>query len=417
MKTNMFFVMFLLALVAVGATSVMALPTVEQVKINGDVFSSGDSLVVERGETLNIRVKLTSEFDEKNVQVSADIIGYEYSTHEKLSDLTPVFDLDANDTVYKNLELTIPEKVEKDYYDLRIRVATRTGTAFEGLYRLHIKGTRHSVVIKDVVFNPEYRVKSGRALLTVVRVKNLGEKDEEGIKIKVSIPDLGISAADYIDELEAGESTSSEELYLRIPKCAEEGSYDVKVQVTYNEGYSEVTQAYSIYVKQEEVCEPVSPTTPTAVEKTVVTTTSEVQELTPGAQGVIYPLTITNAGTTAQTYVLSVEGGDWATIKISPSNVLVVQPGETKTAYIYVSAKPNAPEGEQLFNVKVSVGGEEKLVSMKAFVKKAATEGLRRGLEIALIILLIVLIIVGIVIGISRLKGQGEEEERTQTYY
>jgi len=416
MKNKLFFAIVLFVVLAF-ATIVRALPTVEQVKINGDVFESGDSLVVEKGDTIKIRVKLQAAQDEKNIQVLADIVGYEYSTKEKLSDLTPVFDLNANDTVYKDLELKIPDKADKDYYDLRIRVATRTGTAFEGLYRLHIIGARHNVVIKDVIFTPESKIVSGRALLTVVRVKNTGELDEDGIKIRVSIPELGLSAADYIDELEAGESTSSEELYLRIPQCTKSGNYNVKVELIYNEGYADVTQSYSIYVEEEESCKPIS-IPPTVVEKTVITSSQEVQEVFVGGQGAVYPITITNLGTTAQTYVISVDA-PWASVKVSPSNVLVIGAGETKTAYIYVTPNPTASVGEQIFTAKIMVGDQEKIVTMKAMVKKAvATDNLRKGLEIALIVLLVILIIVGIIVGLSKIKGSEEhEEERTQTYY
>ena len=412
MKAKLFFAMFLA--LALFVSFARALPTVEQVKINGDVFMSGDSLVVERGETLNIRVKLQALAEEENVQVDAAIIGYEYSTYEELSDQTPVFDMDANDTVYKNLKLKVPENTEKDYYDLRIRVATRTGTAFEGLYRLHIKGTRHDVRIKDVVFTPENRIKSGRALLAVVRVKNYGERDEEGIKVRVSIPSLGISASDYIDELEADESTSSEELYLRIPDCAEEGTYDVKVEAIYSEGYSRDEVTRTITVEQEEICKPKDKEkTPEVEEKTIISVPSEAQELKIGV-GTVYPITITNAGATTQTYVVEVEGAGWATTEISPSNVVVVKPGETKFVYVYVTPTATAEEGEHVFNVKVTAGEQEKSFSLKGTVMKSEDK-LKRGLEVALIILLIVLIIIGLVVGLSKLKSGSEEEENT--YY
>ncbi len=416
MKGKLFLVAFLL--VALFASFASALPTVEQVKINGDVFASGDQLVVERGETLNIRVKLSSVADEVNTQVTADILGYEHSPYVSgLSDATSVFDLNANDTVYKDLTLKVPEDAEKDYYDLRIRVATRAGQAFEGLYKLHLKGSRHNVIIKDVLFTPENRVKSGRALLAVVRVKNIGEKDEQGIKVKVSIPDLGISAADYIDELKADESTSSEELYLRIPDCAEDGTYNVNVEIEYNDGYSTDKVTKTINVIQQDTCKPVTPAE-TPSEKTVVSVPSQPQDLKSGT-GSVYPITITNAGSTSQTYVVSVEGADWATTKISPSNVVVVKSGETKFVYIYITPTQTAEEGEHVFNVKVAAGDQEKTFSMKGNVVKSSQDNLKRGLEISLIILLIVLIIIGLIVGLSKLKGGSSESSNDEetSYY
>ncbi len=417
MKYNIFLVTLLL--VAALAVSVSALPTVEQVKINGNVFQSGDNLVVYRGETLNIQVKLHADTNESNVQVTSDILGYEYSIYEGLSDMTPVFDMNANDTLYENLKLKVPTKADKDYYDLRIRVGTRTGTAFEGLYRLHFKGERHNVIIQDVVFTPENQITAGRALIAVVRVRNIGQVAEDGVKVSVSIPDLQTSAADYIDHLDADESTSSEELYLRIPKCADEGTYNVNVKLTYNNGYSTATTQKTIKVLKSDFCEKNTTVTPkpTPIQKTVVGVPTEAQQLICG-KGTVYPVTITNAGNVAETYTLSVEGADWATVKLSPSNVIVAQPGETKFVYVYVTPKENAEAGDHVFSVKVAADGSEKSFDIKGTIAKPEnnSDSFKRGLEISLIILLIVLIIIGLVLGLSKLKGNNEKEEDNSYY-
>ncbi len=416
MKYNLFLVT--LVLFALFAVSVNALPQVQEVKINGNVFQSGDNLVVYRGEPLTINVKLHANTTENNTQVTADILGYEYSIYQDgLSDLSPVFDMTANDTLYETLHLKVPTEVQKDYYDLRIRVGTRTGTAFEGLYRLHIKGERHNVMIQDVLFTPETEVVSGRALIAVVRVKNIGQVTEDGVKVAVSIPELNVAASDYIDELKPDESTSSEELYLRIPECAKDGEYKVNVKITYNEGYSTESVQKTIRVVQSQSCKQEDENTTTPVQKTsktVISVPSEAQELYFG-KGSVYPVTITNEGATAQTYTLSVEGAEWATIKLSPSNVAVVQPGETKYVYIYVTPKQDAQVGDHVFSLKVATDSTAKEVVLKGTVVKPTTDNFKRGLEISLIVLLIILIIVGLILGLSKIRGNGKQDE--DSYY
>jgi len=101
--------------------------------------------------------------------------------------------------------------------------------------------TTFALEITNISFNPSNEVESGRALLTTVRVQNIGEKDEENIKVEVNIPDLGLSASDYIDEIGAGESKTSEELYMRIPECVEAKDYSVKITVEYDEEYETVS--------------------------------------------------------------------------------------------------------------------------------------------------------------------------------
>ena len=408
---------FLVSFLAVGMVS--ALPTVKQVKIDGDVFETGDSLEVERGAEIDIRVKLNASNDETDIEISAEILGYEYSDHDPIFARVHTFDLDAGDTTYKDLTINLPDKMDKDYYDLRVTVGTRTGSAFEGLYRLHLKGIKHSLIIKDVVFNPEASVESGRALLTTVRVKNIGEKDEESVKVKVTIPELGLSASDYVDEIEDGESETSEELYMRIPECVEAKDYKVIVTVEYDEAYETVSTEKMITVTGD-VCATEEP----VEKKTVITVGPETQDVAQGAS-VIYPLTISNAGSTARTYVVSIDGAEtWSTVEVTPSNLVVLNAGESKAVYVSVTANDDATAGEHMFVLSVKSGDTTlKQVTLKADVTEelSGAISLKRGLEIGVIILIVLLVILGLIIAFNKLRETGEEEpegsEKGETYY
>jgi uncharacterized membrane protein len=431
MKNKMFMTLLLGILLAVGVVS--ALPTVDYVKINGDVFEAGDQLVVEKGDTLDIKIKLSSAEDEQNVEVAADILGYEYNDVEKISDSTAPFDMDANDTIYKSLEIKIPENADKDKYDLRVRVGSRRGAVFEGTYSLNLKGARHQITIRDVILSPENNVQSGRALLTTIRIKNYGEKDEEGIKIKASIPSLGLSASDYVDQLDADESTTSEELYLRVPNCAEPGVYSMVVSVEYNDGHSKDTAETSVLITEGELCKPITtpsqPTNPSSpsTPQTIISVGATSQDVTSGAGGVIYPVTITNSGLTGRTYTITTDGTEgWADVRVSPSNTLVVNSGETKAAFIYVSAKQDAQIGQRMFSVTIASGGEAlKQIPMTANVLKGQIQAgqmdwgkIKRVLEIGLVVLVVLLVILGLIIGFSKLKGGDEgSQDKDKSYY
>lgn len=412
-------------LVTVLALSINALPTVTQVEIDGNSVSpfGGETIEVERGQDLPIEVKIVNSGNvtEENIEIEAEVLGYEYSDHEAISDRVHTFDLDAGDTAFKDMELKLPVKMDKDYYDLRIRVASRTGPTLEMLYKLHVKGERHSIVIKDVVFNPADSVVAGRALLATVRVKNVGEKDEDSVKITVKIPALGLEASDYIDELEADDSATSEELYLRIPTCVDAGTYKVDVIVEFDEKYESETVSEDINVESSEVC---APTTPAEqVDKTIITV-PETQNVVKGTGGVVYPVMIANLGKSAKTYIISVSGVDaFGTFRVDPGNVLVVKAGETKTAYVYVTANDNAQAGEKAFIVSVATDKETQQIPLTAKVVEPAVSSwskLRKGLEIGLIALVVILLILGLIIGFRKLKGSEESEEETtegQTYY
>ncbi|MFH1510131.1 MAG: FixG Ig-like domain-containing protein [Candidatus Woesearchaeota archaeon] len=425
MKKTIFLALLVTLLAVCGLAN--ALPSVEYVKINGDVYNDGDQLAVERGETLDIRVKLVASQEEENVEVAADILGYEYNDRVRISDSTSTFDMNENDTEYKDLEVKIPENADKAKYDLHIRVGSRRGPTYEANILLNIKGARHDIQIKDVILSPENNVQAGRALLATVRIKNYGDKDEEGIKIKVSVPGLGISASDYVDKLDEGDSTTSEELYLRIPNCAEQGRYDMTVKVEYNEGYDEDSIETSILITEGDLCKPIvtpgQPTTQPTSPQTIISVGATMQDVTIGTGGVVYPLTLTNAGSNSRTYTLSVEGADWADVRVSPSNTIVVGAGETKAAFVYVAAKPAASAGQKMFSVTVSLGQETlKQIPLSANVVAGQAvqmnwERIKRGLEIGLVILVVLLVILGLIIGFNKLKGDSGPEEKEKSYY
>jgi uncharacterized membrane protein len=338
----------------------------------------------------------------------------------------------ANTTYIKKLTLSLPVNVDKDDYRLRIRVDDRDGDTTQEDYVLSVDAPRNAIQIKDVIFSPS-EVMAGRSLLTTVRLKNIGSNDQnDGVKVMVSIPELGVEAADYIDEVDEEDSVTSQELYLRIPSCVKEGTYDVLVSVEYKDGDKIVTTEKSIVITEGESCEAAAPAEGPKTEKTVITIGPLSQDITKGQGGVIYPVMFTNSGKESKAYAINVDGyADWANVVMQPGSVVVVQPGETKSVYIYVSAKDTASAGEHMFTVTATSGGEVlKQVTFKSNVQGSAQGNsnqpsvisIKRGLEISLLVLIVLLVIVGLIVALTRIRGDRQEgseeqEEETKSYY
>jgi uncharacterized membrane protein len=161
---------------------------------------------------------------------------------------------------------------------------------------------------------------------------------------------------------------------------------------------------------------------PVEKEKTVITLAAGAQTAAQGGAEAVYPITITNEGTASKTYVLSADGANWATFRVSPSNVLVVGAGESKAVNIYVAASADAPVGEQTFSVTISSGEKVlKEIPLKVNVAQgqvSAWSKIKRGLEVGLVVLVVLLVILGLIIGFNKLKGEEEEtKEEGETYY
>jgi uncharacterized membrane protein len=377
-------------------------------------------LDIVRGEEYTVKVTFTSDEALDDVQVEAYLRGYDHD--DRIEDITDVFDAKLNVTYSKRLKLKIPQRIDIDdsNWTLRIEIAGQNGASEIVTYNLDISSDRHLIEIKDVIFSPEGSVKSGRALLAAVRLKNYGQKDEDGIKVKVSVPDLGISASDYIDELESDESTTSEEIYLRIPSCTEAGTYDVEVEVTYDDGDERVTELESIRVISDDACEVGLGIVDPTVKPTIVYDAS-AQDVTAGGAGSIYALTMSNPTNSAKTIAVSVSGVDvFGEARVSPSNVVVLGSGETKTSYVYVSADKSAKAGQYSFTTEVAgLGATTQEIALTAnVVKGSSVSGLKKALEVGLVILVVILVILGLIIGFNKLKGSEEDsEDESQTYY
>ncbi len=210
-------------------------------------------LDVERGQQVEVRITLDAFDNAKDVEVQAFLTGYEYNNVEPVSDRTPTFDVQNGVTYVKRLHLKIPDLVDTDDYKLRIIVSDRNNFEQIENFDLKIDTKRHDLKIKDIILYPDTAVKSGTALLARVRVENYGQKDEENVKVRVSVPDLGLSVVDYINKVRADKEEETEEMYLKLP-CAKPGVYGVKIDVSYNEEHSTLSQSRTVSMSEGDLC-------------------------------------------------------------------------------------------------------------------------------------------------------------------
>ena len=431
-KMKILAVMFGLMLMAVMATTAFAenIPLrVESVEVDGFELSPNQDNVrnLERGEEFDVKVflkansRIAPEDEITDVQVFAFISGYEFSGSESMSDETRAFDLEAGHAIVKTLTLMLPERADEGNYRLRVVVADRNRETIVNNYRIKIEPTDTEVVIKDFDINPETEVVAGKAIMATVRIKNLGDSEENDVKIRVRIPGLGVSStSDFIDDLEDDESATSEEFYLKTSRCAKPGIYEVIAEVTFDEGDETVTAKKTIAVTKG-TCD-VGGAQLQKPGRTIIAYSTESQSLTGGME-VMYPITITNSGTSTKVFMLSVDSVDWANFRVSGSNLVSVQPSMTQTVFVSATARADATPGERVFTVSVkdSTGKVLKNLALRADVAGSVTgnnvamPGLRNVLTAVLVVIVAILVIVGLVLAFRRVRGGSEGE--SQTYY
>src|SRR3989338_2056095 len=237
---------------------------VDKVEVNGREVSESDVnfITVERGDSLEIETwvrGLNGGAVKDDVRVKAWVGGYEYGD---VAEKTKIFKVEPTSLYKKSLSVTLPNDLDADTsgnaekYTLHVETFDGDNEARKS-YVLKVDEKRHDLRIADVIFRPGTVVNAGDMLFTTVRVENMGDKKEEDIQVKVSIPELGFLARDYIDELVPEDNNDDEEksgdidLFGRIPKDVESGNYDVKVEFIFNRGHDIVSEDFTIRVDGE----------------------------------------------------------------------------------------------------------------------------------------------------------------------
>ncbi|HII66003.1 TPA: putative S-layer protein [Candidatus Woesearchaeota archaeon] len=405
------------------ASSALATITIESVRYDANTLTPSSTnfiFAADRGQNVPVKVQVKSDVDVDNVQVETVLRGYDHD--DMVEDITDTFDMKAGVTYVKKLTLPMNLRVDQDQYKLRVRVSDRDSPTVEQTYELRVEAERHSLNIRDVVLNPDAEVMAGRALLASVRIQNTGQKDEKDIQVKVSIPDLGVSATSYLDEIEKeddnDDAKTSEEMFLRIPADAKTGVYTVKAEVIYDDGDEKVTKEEQVRVVADSTQQ--KPAEPASQDKTIITLVSDVQNANAGSEA-SFPLTITNAGSNSKVYTIMVDGASWATFRVNPTNVLVVDAGDSKAVTVNAAVAANAAAGTQSFMVTVMADGKVlKQIPLKVNVSGAATKdgaSLKKVLEVGLIVLLILIVVIGLVLGFTRNREDSGENTDDKSYY
>jgi hypothetical protein len=263
------------------AATASALPiTFEQVKIDGVELRQDQvtRLDIEKNQNYDVDVLIEAHQDIDDVEIKVFVSGFEYSLTERAEDHKGPFSLEADEVRKFTFTVDFSDEFDQDDYLLRVMAFDRNDEESVGRYPIKLDVPRHSLKIEDVIFYPETRVESNDALMTSVRVENNGEKTQEDIKVRITIPDLELAASTYINEIEAGDEKETEEIYMRMPKCGTEGLHEVEIKVTYGEGHYQVSDRSYINFLPDASCNVVE-----EGEGTVELVIAETQETTEAA--------------------------------------------------------------------------------------------------------------------------------------
>lgn len=346
MKLSVFLGIFLLfASVFVSADT--SDYTITSVYVNSMKVTDSNKIQVELGSTAQIQVFVEGTGERDDVRISAWIGGYEYGSVETS---TEVFEVEDGVSYKKILYVEVPEDLDVSSNEYTLHIDIYDSTSKESLaYTLYFEEERHDVIVEDILLSAN-TVAPGDYVGVKVRLENQGYTDEEDVKIIVSIAELGISNAVYMDELLSGDQTDASSVYLVLPSDAS-GDYELLVTVYYNNGYSTVTESTFLSVEGEMVYD----------ENTFVSISS-IPTLTSGEES-SYKVQVTNLGESAKTFLLTVDGFDAEYVES------ITVPAGSSGEFIFTLH----PENEGTSYVLVEVSTDEGLVTQELFTVDVET--------------------------------------------
>jgi uncharacterized membrane protein len=249
------FVLSLLCLPALAAESTNY--EVTEIKVD-DIEVTGATIYVEEGATIMVEVYLLGLGETQDVNVKTWLGGYEYSTVQATSSM---FDIEDGVSYKKTLNLALPNDMNsEDEYTLYVEVYDDDDYVREEM-SLMVSNVRHDVRVQDILVDNS--VEAGDYASVTVRLENQGDNKEEDIKVGVTSTELGVDVSTYLDELytlpeidnEDEESSGDVTLNFKVDSEALSGEYTLDVTVTYNNGYSSVSDTVTLSVEGAEADE------------------------------------------------------------------------------------------------------------------------------------------------------------------
>lgn len=386
--------------------------SIDDVEVESNAVSENqDNFIVidESKKNINVKVKLTSLENIDNAHVNAILV---FENGDVVTDTTTTFNIDKDMATSRNLKLPLIGPFEQNNLKLKISIVDAEGNSEEKTYGLKLSKQQFPFVVSSIAISPETNVEAGKNLVARLSVKNTGVVPLEGMSVKVSIPELGISATKFVDQIKNSDRLSEikEDFILKIPDDVPTGTYSLRSEISSQFGGDSEVKELNVFIVGKSDQQYMQ-----SNEKLIINVPVLKQDVFEGRE-VIYPIALKNSGTDTKSYTLTFEGADWANVRLSDSNVIVLQPKESKTTNIYVSSRGDV-QGEQSFLSTIKSNGKVlqqiQLTGNVVAEKSLLSPGLKSLIEVVLMAAVVLSAAAGLFFGFRKYmqgnKGAGSK--------
>jgi hypothetical protein len=372
---------------------VSAVGTISQVEVAGVSVASGSTAQIAGfyRDTIPVRVQFTSTTVEEESRVKMWFSGSRVNA--AMSDR---FDVLVGPVYSKILSVPLPDDFDDDEtsenFTLNVLIESRSGgRVAEQTVSFSVQRESFELDILDVEVSSE--VNAGDSVAVDVVLKNRGRQDADDTFVVVRIPSLGIEDRAYFGDLSPVDEANPDKedagvrrLFLRLPKSAAPGIYEVEVEAFNADTVQKVTRRVAVLG---------------AGASTMIVAPVHTASVAPG-QTAKYQMILVNDGNRVQVYELVVEGKNGLQIQLSDP-VVAIPAGTSRTVTASVIA---ADSGTHTFAVNVHAGGQ--LVQREPFTLRAEGANVTSGSTVLLIVLAIIFVVLLIVLIVLLTRGPAD---------
>ena len=199
------------------------------------------------GDAIEFRVEVKNNFtsaeDLEIEDVVVEVTIEEIDDGDDLEEESSEFDLDAGDDKRGTIRFEVPLEVEEDTYTVVIRAEgddeNNTNQEIEMRLKLEVEKENHLLKITRASLSPAEVSCNRKNVQLATTIINIGNEDEEDVKVQVLNSDLGVDIEENAGELQAEpneeESRFSNVYSFSVPNDAEAGSYPIVVRTLYDD--------------------------------------------------------------------------------------------------------------------------------------------------------------------------------------
>ncbi len=205
---------------------------IKNVEVDSDDLDSGGSADIEPGTSVDVEVEVENigSEDMEDIEVEVRILDIRDGNRDIEEDADE-FDLDAGDEETATVGVNIPDDLDEDSYDIIIEVrgVDDSGARHVATLRgeLDVEKEDHDLRLSAELSAAE--ISCTRTPTVDVTVRNLGEDDEDDVRITATSSALGVS--EEASDLDLDEGDRLHRSFALTLTQAREGSYAIDVRV------------------------------------------------------------------------------------------------------------------------------------------------------------------------------------------